>query len=102
VFLLFGALSVKLFPVLLLPFAQGLALEFEPMSSTQEAIQQSISHGRVLTEISMPMSDGQLAGCLFTLNFRQGLSSNLHFRQFNGSKNTSRRQAGDAKSLGFD
>lgn len=25
---------------------QGLALEFEPMSGTQETIQQSISHGR--------------------------------------------------------
>jgi hypothetical protein len=45
-YLLFRAFRVKLFPVLLLPFAQGLALEFEPMSGTQETIQQSISHGR--------------------------------------------------------
>src|SRR5688500_9107471 len=35
-------------------------------------------------------------------HFRQGLASNLHFRQFNGSKNTNRMQGGDAKSLGFD
>jgi hypothetical protein len=61
-YLLFRALSVKLFPVLLLPFAEGLALEFEPMSRTQETIQQSISHGGILTEISMPMSDRELAG----------------------------------------
>ena len=38
-YLLFRALSVKLFPVLFLPFAQGLAFEFEPMGGTQETIQ---------------------------------------------------------------
>jgi hypothetical protein len=38
-YLLFRALSVKLFPVLFLPFAQGLTFEFEPMGGTQETIQ---------------------------------------------------------------
>jgi hypothetical protein len=32
------ARSVKLFPVLFLPFAQGLSLEFETISGTQEPI----------------------------------------------------------------
>ena len=61
-FLLFGALSVKLFPVLLLPFAQRLTFEFQPMGGTQETIQQSISDRRILTQISMPVSNRELAG----------------------------------------
>ena len=32
------------------------------MSHTQETIQQSIGHRGILTEISMPMSDRELAG----------------------------------------
>lgn len=61
-YLLFRALSVKLFPVLFLPFAQGLTFEFEPMGGAQETVQQSICHRGILTQISMPVSNWELAG----------------------------------------
>ena len=44
------------------PFARRFSFEFQPMSGAQEAIQQGISDSWVIAQVSMPMSDRQLAG----------------------------------------
>ena len=43
-------------------FAQRLTFQFEAMGGAEEAIQQSVGDGRIIAQISMPMSNRQLAG----------------------------------------
>jgi hypothetical protein len=45
--------------------------------------------------MSVPKSASEFGG-FSTLNFRQGLSSNLHFRQFNGSRTANHSKVGQA------